>query len=584
MRWSGIWRAVAAAVVGGLSVASCGGSDGAGGPEIVPPTAAIEVGSTVQFEVTTDDSVQWGLVESTTGATEGSTDGTTASPTHAAVPEEPPAYPLKVSANGRYLVDQNDRPWRVNADSAWMMSSEATPEEVEEYLDTRRAQGFNSFYLMAMTHTGAYTAAEHAEHNLDGDPAFATARDFSTAGATPESERYWAWIDSIVAEAAERGMVVMFAYTYLGFQGGDTGWYQEVLAQPSRQVLHDWGLWLGNRYKDDDNLLWLGLGDYTPPAGSEGALRVNAIAEGIKAAGATQLFLAEPSSPDELPSEAPDFGPFVDMNSFYGYGPGGGGLVYETADRAWRTSPALPAWMQEGTYEFENNSGQFSSEPWDTRRGRFWSVLAGGTAGDGFGTKDVWQWQNIPDSLQSPGAEYSTRAFELFDTLPWWDLQPSGTDPGFAGIELVPSGTGTWSEPDYITSALTGDREWLLAYVPVIEQAPRTFEVDMSALSGPARARWFDPTNGNYLAISDGYEYENAGTRTFTTPGRREDGTDDWLLVVDATGSDDCGSITPAGTYTAPTALTDGVSCEVTAALTSDPSVVAREVIPLTTP
>ena len=64
---------------------------------------------------------------------------------------------------------------------------------------------------------------------------------------------------------------------------------------------------------------------------------------------------------------------------------------------------------------------------------------------------------------------------------------------------------------------------------------------------GPIRARWFDPTTGNYIAISNGYEYENAGQRTFTTPGSRSDGTDDWVLVLDSTGNARCGSITPSG-------------------------------------
>ena len=52
---------------------------------------------------------------------------------------EPDVFPVSVSANGRYLVDWRGRPWRIQADAAWMMSSNATPEEVETYLDTRRA-------------------------------------------------------------------------------------------------------------------------------------------------------------------------------------------------------------------------------------------------------------------------------------------------------------------------------------------------------------------------------------------------------------------------------------------------------------
>jgi hypothetical protein len=484
---------------------------------------------------------------------------------------------LKVSTNGRYLEDQHGRPWRVKADAAWLMSSKATPDEVDEYLAIRRAQGFNSFYLMAMVHPGGYlVAAPNAPNDWRGDPPFATPGAFSSAGATPASRRYWDWIDSIIDKAAARNMVVMLAYSYLGAGGGDQGWYQDILDQPGRRSLFDWGVWLGKRYKDRKNVIWFGLGDFTPPGGSEGSILTRTIAEGIRSAGAEQLFMAEPSAPDSIPSEVPGFGSIVDQNSFYGYGPNGSGTVYETASRAWTSSPTKPAWMQEGTYEYENNWGHFSGEPWDTRRGRFWSVLAGGTAGDGFGSKDVWQWQGIPKSLSSPGADYSRYAFDLFDSLPWWELEPSGSDGARAGLELIPAGRGEWGEPNYITSAVTSDREWLLAYVPVMREGQRMFSVAMSALDGRARARWFDPTSGNYIAISDGYEYANTGTRTFTTPGEHGDGTDDWVLVIDSTGTPTCGSITKTGVYTAPSTLLRGVTCGVTASLRSDPSVVER--------
>jgi hypothetical protein len=286
--------------------------------------------------------------------------------------------------------------------------------------------------------------------------------------------------------------------------------------------------------------------------------------------------MAEPSPPDEIPGEVPGFGSVVDLNSFYGYGKDGRGAVYETSDRAWRRTPRKPAWMQEGTYEYEDNSGHFSGEPWETRRGRFWSVLAGGTAGDGFGSRDAWQMNDFPASLSSPGADYSSAAFDLFDSLPWWDLRPSGTDPGFAGARLVTAGQGAWGGTDYITSAMTAHGDWLLAYVPVGSGGARTFDVDLGAMAGPVRARWFDPATGNYLAISDGYGLSNKHTRSFTTPGMRGDGTDDWVLVLDSTGNPRCGTISAGGVYTAPTRIPDGVDCQVTATLKRDPSVVAR--------
>jgi hypothetical protein len=456
------------------------------------------------------------------------------------------------------------------------MSSEATPQQVDEYLTTRRSQGFNSFYLHAMVHPGGYPEAPNAPNNLAGDPPFATPNDFSTAGASPASVRYWEWIDTIIAKAADHGMVVMLAYTYLGAGGRDQGWYQEVLAQRDRQTLVDWGKWLGTRYREAPNLIWFGLGDFTPPAGSEGAARVKAIADGVKAAGARQPFMAEPNGADGIPSEVEGYGSILDMNSFYGYGPSGKGAVYTTANRAYRIQPAMPAWMQEGTYEYEDNTGKFSREPWETRRGRFWSVLGGGTAGDGFGSRDAWQWKDFPSSLRTPGADYSRFAFDLFSSLPWWTLRPSGTDAGFAGFDLIPSSGGTFGKSDFITSALTENRHWLLAYVPVLKTGSRTFSVSTDALDGPARARWFDPATGTYLAIGDGQLHPMTGSQTFTTPGKRADGTDDWLLVLD-TEPDPCGVLTATGLYTPPAEPPpSGVVCQVTASSQSDQTIVAR--------
>ncbi len=300
-------------------------------------------------------------------------------------------------------------------------------------------------------------------------------------------------------------MVVMLAYTYLGFRGGDQGWYADVLSQRDRQTLFDWGKWLGARYRNDPNVIWFGLGDFTPPDGSEGAARAQAIADGIKAAGATQLFMAEPTGGDGIPSEVDGFGSIVDMNSFYGYGPSDKGAVYETADQAYRIQPTLPAWMEEGTYEYENNTGTFSKEPWDTRRGRFWSVLGGGTAGDGFGSHDVWQWKNFPSSLQTPGADYSRYAFDLFAIASLVDAASVGDRSRLRRLRSHPvRGRHVRGDGLHHVRRRREDRHWLLAYVPVTKKGARTFTVDTDALDGPVRARWFDPATGTYLAIGDG--------------------------------------------------------------------------------
>ena len=94
-------------------------------------------------------------------------------------------------------------------------------------------------------------------------------------------------------------------------------------------------------------------------------------------------------------------------------------------------------------------------------------------------------------------------------------------------------------------------REWLRAHVPFASGSggERAFEVDLGALGGPVRARWFDPAAGGFVPITAGYEVANAGRRRFETPpGRRGDGSDDWLLVLDAQPADGRGRApSPAG-------------------------------------
>jgi len=76
-------------------------------------------------------------------------------------------FPLRVSANGRYLVDRHGTPFRLNAEAAWFFSTHATPADVLTYLDDRPTSG---------EYEGEYQAA-------DGGPTFKIPGDNGT-GAT----------------------------------------------------------------------------------------------------------------------------------------------------------------------------------------------------------------------------------------------------------------------------------------------------------------------------------------------------------------------------------------------------------------
>src|SRR5579864_1080975 len=49
---------------------------------------------------------------------------------------------LKVSANGRFFVDQDGKPFFYLGDTAWLLFQRLNREEVEEYLNDRAGKGF----------------------------------------------------------------------------------------------------------------------------------------------------------------------------------------------------------------------------------------------------------------------------------------------------------------------------------------------------------------------------------------------------------------------------------------------------------
>src|SRR6266498_2363927 len=73
--------------------------------------------------------------------------GSSAAPAAATV-----TYPLKVSANGRYLVDQTNKPVFWTGDSAWSLMVQLTNSDVDYYLNDRQQKGFNVILVNLLEH------------------------------------------------------------------------------------------------------------------------------------------------------------------------------------------------------------------------------------------------------------------------------------------------------------------------------------------------------------------------------------------------------------------------------------------------
>ena len=140
-----------------------------------------------------------------------------------------------------------------SGDTAWSLIAQVSKEDAIYYLEDRRQKGFTVILVNLIEHK----FSTNAPRNFYGTPPF-TGQTFTTP-----NEAYFAHADYVINEAAQRGLVVLLSPLYLGYQCGDEGWCNEVKAAALTD-LRAWGHYLGNRYKNFDNIVWTIGGDTDP--------------------------------------------------------------------------------------------------------------------------------------------------------------------------------------------------------------------------------------------------------------------------------------------------------------------------------
>ena len=239
-------------------------------------------------------------------------------------------FPLQVASSGRYLEDQNGVPVRIQSEAAWVIATRASLSDVDTYIASRVARGFNAVHMMAMVRGGGTYG--WPENNVNADNPFNTSHDLSDP-----NDDYWDFLEQILDKFEAANMIVELFFCYAGYDGGDQGWY-EVLAesQNTQSVCFAFGQYLGARLAGRDNITLMAGGDYTMPAG-ETRTRMHKILEGLRDAGCAQLCGSEWGLPDTLITDQGGYTYGTDpsssdcqLDTFYGWGDGGSGNVWET--------------------------------------------------------------------------------------------------------------------------------------------------------------------------------------------------------------------------------------------------------------
>jgi hypothetical protein len=319
---------------------------------------------------------------------------------------------------------------------------------------------------------------------------------------------------------------------------GHTGYGQfgnQPWADNSKTYNYNFGAWLANRYKKYPNIIWVAAGDYTPAAGVETNAETSVVAGilSVKGAASSPLWSAEWGG-DSIATDH-SMGVTCNLNGTYAWS----GQVASQGRRAYSHTPATPSYQREATYDQAGPDGAnynpSATQP--VRRFYFWgwlTTIGGLTPGNHVINRfhsatqafDGKAWDD-PSHLNSQFHQDMPRLNQLISTIPWPRLVPSGLAPMKT---LVVAGASTPDAADYIASAATPEGDLLLAYVPPAHTG--TITIDMSAMAGSTRARWWDPTSGKWT--NDATGVAASGTHAFTPPGKNAEGTySDWLLVLD---------------------------------------------------
>jgi len=422
-------------------------------------------------------------------------------------------YPLGVGPTGRYLVDQNDRPFLLVGDAAWSLIAEATDQEAEAYLASRQALGFTLIMVNLIEHN----FSSNPPANAHGQSPF-TGQAFTS----PPNEAYFAHADSVIRSAAEKGIAVLLAPAYLGAGCSGEGWCVEIQAAPTTDMTA-WGAFVGNRYKNYPNIVWMIGGDTDP---SPAQTKLAAMVDGILSQDTNHPFTAH-NSPGQMAITPWPGAAWLNVNNIYTYS----NTQYEELLSTYNVAPSRPYFFLESSYENEGTYGSPGSgtqpSQQQLRAQSYWAVLSG-AFGHVFGNCPIWHfgssggycagsdWQGALDDQGSVNMLHFGR---LFESRHWHLLVPDENE------NVVTGGRGSFGTETYATAAYASDGSSIIAYLP----NARTVTVNPSVLAGGTMtAAWYNPATG--AVTQEPGTFATSAAQIFTPPA-----AGDWVLVLDDT-------------------------------------------------
>ncbi len=428
---------------------------------------------------------------------------------------------LGVTKEGHYLQFADGKPFFWLGDTGWELFHRLTLTEIKQYLDNRSAKGFTVIQVVTLAEfDGLRKPNQYGELPLKNlDP------------ATP-NDKYFTVIDSTIHMARQRNLFVGLLPTW-----GDKVtklWGDGPVVFDSINA-YTYGKWIGNRYKNEPNIIWI-LGGDRPAVNDSSDWRPiwRSMAKGIiKATNHQCLITYHPWGGSNSTSQWIHNETWLDINMFQsGHGGGHDVACWDLAKRDFNLIPAKPTLDAEPNYEdhpvnpwpkWDVNNGYYRD--YDVRKQCYRSVFAG-ACGVTYGHHAVWQFMgareeaiNYPDrgwinAMDRPGATQAGYLKKLMESRPMLNRIADNT--------IILKGQGEKGE--HMEAFRSTDNSYAMIYLPV----GKTITINTANLPKQITAWWFNPKDASSQKINT---TEKKDTMEFTSP---TEGTEnDWVLVID---------------------------------------------------
>jgi hypothetical protein len=443
---------------------------------------------------------------------------------------------LTVSANRRFVVFEDGTPFFWLADTGWELFHRLTLEEAQFYFENRARKGFNVIQAVLLAEQdGLNRPNRYGERPLLGnDP-------------LRPNESYFAHVDRVIRLAGERGLFIALVPTWgdkLELLGHGIG---PIIFNPENARIY--GEWVGRRYRDFENLVWVNGGDRSG-AGANRAVW-EALGTAIKAADPNHLMTFHPPGGGDGHSSSEWFheAAWLDFNLAQSGHERKHLPNHAIVSHDCQLTPRKPCLDGEPHYEDHAVNWRPLELGWfddyDTRQAAYWAVFAG-AFGHTYGCHPVWQMltrerqpvgfarRDWVDALDLPGAGQMGHLRWLIESRPMLSRVPESR-------LLVDHREGAEHR-----RACRGDG-YALVYLP----QGGTVELDSAPLPWVrSHAWWFDPRTGT---AHDAGQVPHQARLKFIAPWAGP--CADWVLVLDDASQDFAPPGTRPGRLGLPTAV-----------------------------